>query len=232
MRFLFRRKQQETILFCPVCKRRFPREGFAFQGRECGICHGCAEKLSYTPEGGSFDGGQYLDYILSPFYYKDPVKALMLQYKFQHQWAYGELLADIAVRRLKAYPQLSEFDLIIPVPLSKQRVKERGYNQSVIFAKRFAAFLKQPAYSEALLRPVHTKRQSGLNARMRQLNVRDAFAADHETVREKSVLLVDDIFTTGSTMQACAKELRNQGSKQVAGLPVTLVEPGRERLLF
>lgn len=235
MSFLFWRKRKiakQEVIFCPVCKRRFSAEGFVFLTGECGICHACEAKLPYTPRDGSFEGTEHLDYVLSPFYYQDPVKALLLQYKFQHQWAYGELLADITAQLLKPYPQLANFDLVLPVPLSKQRLKERGYNQSAVFARKLASILEQPIYSEALSRPVHTKRQSGLNARLRQLNVQDAFLADPKEVEGKSVLLVDDIFTTGSTMRSCAKELCSKGCTRVVGVPVTIVEPPKERLLL
>lgn len=104
------------------------------------------------------------------------------------------------------------------IPLSSNRKKERGYNQAEILAKPIAKRMDLP-YSEKLVyRSKHTSSQVGLSVRERQMNMKDAFRADPKMARDKNILLVDDVATTGATMDACAKALLEAGCRQVFGL--------------
>ncbi len=106
-------------------------------------------------------------------------------------------------------------DLVIPVPLSKQRIRERGYNQSAKLARPLATRLNTRYNTFGLLRTRHTNSQVGLSAADRQLNVSGAFKAVPEIVAGKNVLLVDDVTTTGSTLEACAEALKEAGAHHV-----------------
>lgn len=115
-------------------------------------------------------------------------------------------------------------DVIVPVPLHKKRLRERGYNQSKLLAQVLAAVWQLPMRDDLLARTVNTRHQVGLSKTERRQNVNGAFAVP-ERVRAdlagKRVLLVDDVITTGSTLLACAKALHQAGAAQVQS--VTLV---------
>ena len=107
------------------------------------------------------------------------------------------------------------FDLVIPVPLGKSRMKTRGYNQTVLFARPIAKALKVPMLSDALFRIRETRPQVGLNLEERKNNLSGAFKAQGKGIRGKSVLLVDDVATTCSTLNECARELGTVGASNV-----------------
>jgi ComF family protein len=105
--------------------------------------------------------------------------------------------------------------LIVPVPLHAQRLRDRGYNQSLELAKRLAPVLGLGIDAAALHRHRATAAQSGLDAADRHRNVRDAFAADPARVHNRRILLLDDVATTGATAQACASALKQAGAHRV-----------------
>ena len=107
------------------------------------------------------------------------------------------------------------FDLVIPVPLGKSRMRARGYNQTVLFAQPIAKALKVPMQSDALHRIRETRSQVGLNLEERKTNLSGAFKAQGRDVDGKSVLLVDDVATTCSTLNECARELGAAGASNV-----------------
>ena len=126
-------------------------------------------------------------------------------------------------------------DLIIPVPLGRKRKAERGYNQSELIAKRISNTLRIPYSSKSLKRIKNTKTQVGLNAIERAVNVRDAFYGSPELLKEKSVLIIDDITTTGSTINECSRAVMNAGAKcvfcfTIARTPLQSEELNKRRL--
>jgi len=106
-------------------------------------------------------------------------------------------------------------DIVMPVPLSRERYRERGYNQAAAIARPLALGLKKPFNPFGLVQIRDTKSQVGLSGEQRRLNVVGAFRAVPELVSGKNILLVDDVMTTGSTMESCAKALKCAGSGKV-----------------
>ena len=106
-------------------------------------------------------------------------------------------------------------DWITAVPLGRRRQHERGYNQSALIAEKVAGKLKISYSNELLFRVRETHTQVGLNADERRQNMVDAFTAEPSFCRGKSVLLIDDIATTGATLNACAKALRAAGTEEI-----------------
>lgn len=106
-------------------------------------------------------------------------------------------------------------DLIAPVPLAKKRLRERGFNQADLIIKPVAYKMRIPYYPNALSRTRETRSQVGLGADERRANLVDAFSADPLLCTNKSVLLFDDITTTGTTLNECAKALKNAGAREV-----------------
>ncbi len=112
--------------------------------------------------------------------------------------------------------------VLVPVPLENKKLKQRGYNQAEELAKELAKVLKIPVVSSNLVKIKKTESQIGLNAKARQENVKGAFAIKNPAeLAGKKVFLIDDVYTTGSTMEECANVLRTLGrTKQVWGMSV------------
>ncbi|MBA4356017.1 MAG: ComF family protein, partial [Novosphingobium sp.] len=112
-------------------------------------------------------------------------------------------------------------DAVVPVPLHASRLRSRRFNQAELIARRVARKLQLPCTPAALARIRETPSQVGLSANQRQLNVRGAFAvpeAQVAAVRGKTILLIDDLMTTGATLAACARALKRAGCRAAYGL--------------
>jgi ComF family protein len=131
------------------------------------------------------------------------------------------LARPFALRLHHCLTELSwTFDTIIPVPIGTARLKERGYNQAGLIAAALAQEVGVAYHPHLLWRARETLSQVGLNAAERHKNVEGAFCAD-PALSERSLLLVDDVYTTGATLAACAEAARGAGALQVYALTVT-----------
>lgn len=119
--------------------------------------------------------------------------------------------------------EMPECDGIIPVPLSKSALRERGFNQSLLMAKVISKKLKTPLYMDMLLKRKDTLPQVGLNAKERRKNLRGAFKASGK-INKLRLLLLDDVMTTGATARECSKTLMRAGAKEV--IVITLARAG------
>ncbi|HSD65146.1 MAG TPA: ComF family protein [Vicinamibacteria bacterium] len=129
------------------------------------------------------------------------------------------LLEEPAVRALVATG-----DVLVPVPLHPRRLRERGFNQSALLAREIARRAGKAACPDALVRRVDTAPQAGLSAAQRRRNVRHAFAVRRKaSVARRTVILVDDVLTTGATALACARQLEEAGAHEVRLLTVARV---------
>jgi len=129
------------------------------------------------------------------------------------------LLEEPAVRAL-----VSTSDVLVPVPLHPRRLRERGFNQSALLAREIARRAGKAACPDALARRLDTVPQAGLSAAARRRNVRDAFAVRRRAaVAGRTVVLVDDVLTTGATALACAARLHDAGAREVRLLTVARV---------
>jgi ComF family protein len=160
--------------------------------------------------------------------YEDPlrlaIQALKYEGKRQVAGPLGRLLAA-TYRRQMQYSKRLRFDAVVPVPLHARRQVERGYNQSALLARGLARGVGLPLRDDVLWRWRHTPQQVGLDADRRQANVAGAFACAprHPALAGTTLLLVDDVCTTGATLAACAETLRAAGVREVWGL--TLARP-------
>jgi ComF family protein len=152
--------------------------------------------------------------------YQGPAAQAITRFKFTRQMAYLPLMHHW-LKRPPCLELVAAADLLVPVPLHPQRLKARGFNQSLLLAQ---AFPEKPLAREALVRTRHTVPQVGLKPRERRDNVKGAFAvADPARVARQKVLLIDDLYTTGATVKECAKVLRQAGAPQVEVLTVARV---------
>ncbi|MEL6148904.1 MAG: ComF family protein, partial [Chloroflexota bacterium] len=138
--------------------------------------------------------------------------------KYEHARALAPPLAGRMAQRLE---QLNwPIDSVAAVPLHTHRLRERGYNQSKDLTIEIAELLGLPDYSDFIVRDHYARPQVGLNRRERQQNVAGAFSATAR-VQGRHILLVDDVFTTGATLSACAEALLSNGAGAVYGMTVT-----------
>lgn len=145
--------------------------------------------------------------------YQSPLREAIHKLKYKHDIGLGEALSFYLI---ELYDKLNwKIDLIVPVPLSPSKKQERGYNQSALLAWPLAIARGIQFQPAAVARIRNTRPQVELSARERRENVKDAFLARAELVSAKRVLVVDDVTTTGSTIQACCKAIRAAGAKEV-----------------
>jgi len=111
-------------------------------------------------------------------------------------------------------------NLVVPVPLGTKRQRERGYNQADLLAKPLAFRLQLPYHSQVLVRARETRSQVELSLAERHRNMENAFQADARHVRGKNILIIDDVATSGATLDACADALLKAGAKSAFGLTV------------
>ncbi|HEY4196382.1 MAG TPA: phosphoribosyltransferase family protein [Mucilaginibacter sp.] len=147
-------------------------------------------------------------YALCYFTKGGKMQHLMHQFKYKGIQKIGDLLGNIAGDQLDKNPIFNTVDIIIPVPLHKSRLRKRGYNQSVCFANGLAERLNVPVDEDNLVRIRATDTQTHRSRFSRFENMQQVFALTNPaTLINKHVLLVDDVVTTGSTLEACGTEL-------------------------
>lgn len=152
-----------------------------------------------------------------------PIRSVIHRLKYRRDIGLGEALT----------PELARFaldlawpvDIAVPVPLGRRRLSQRGYNQAALIARPLALALGIPYEQHAVVRVRDTRSQVGLAWRERQENVHDAFMANPTRVRGRSILLVDDVATTGSTLSSCAAALSAGGARDVFALTVARALP-------
>lgn len=151
----------------------------------------------------------YFDTLLYVFKYKGIIRKLILDYKFEEKSFLYKTFVNFLLKDKKFFEILKTYDTIIPVPISKKRKKERGYNQSALIAEDLGKKLHLKIVKNELVKIKDIKKQSTLNGEERKINVQGAYGLRHRyNLENKKILLVDDIYTTGSTVNECAKTLR------------------------
>lgn len=192
---------------CVFCHRFLER-------REEDVCPDCRKALRFTQSEGE-QHGDFYSLCVSPLYYEDDVRASILRYKFQscngYADVYGVFLADCVRERLAG-----RYDLISWVPLSRKRLKERGYDQAKLLAEATAKGLGQTAVPTLeKFRDVPRQSQMG-SPEKRRANIAGVYRVPKpELVAGQRILLVDDIVTSGSTLAECARTLRMAGAREV-----------------
>lgn len=179
-----------------------------------GCCEKCEKNLPFTKNGGK-QSGNFFTVSLSPLYYEREVRDALLRYKFQRMSAYCEPFGILMADCVSAYLE-NQVDIVTWVPLSGKRLKKRGFDQSQLLAETMAQELWLPC-KPVLEKTVHTAQQSRTgSAEKRRANVSGAYQVrDKSLVSGKTVLLIDDIVTTGATFSECARMLGIAGAERV-----------------
>lgn len=190
--------------FCYKCNKSIDIDN------KYGICNQCIRNV------------RYFEQVKSPYYYKGLIKNLIHDYKYLNKPFYyklfGKLLIDYMI-----YINYTNFDFIISVPMHRIKQKHRGYNQAELLAKFISKKLSIP-YLDVLKRKNNTEKQSSLSKMDRQNNLLNAFDFDYKynnIIRYKKILIVDDIFTTGTTINECSKILLSNGAYKIFGITIS-----------
>ncbi len=133
--------------------------------------------------------------------------------KYHHQPRLAEPLGDLLVRYHERYPVT--VDAIVPVPLHQDRLRQRGYNQAALLGQRLAQRMGVPLLDHEMVRVRYTSQQAGLNSAERRNNVRQAFRWQSSFRPPARVMVLDDVLTTGATVEAVAQALQAAGSREV-----------------
>lgn len=160
---------------------------------------------------------RHFDVAYAPFVYEKQISACVIKFKFENAKYLFKPMANYLVKCY--YENQISADIIVGVPMSEEKEKQRGYNQASLLAKNLAKTVNLPFDEHSLKKIKNTSRQVDLAFEERSKNVKDAFwVSNRKTFKGKNVLLIDDVLTTGATCDECAKVLKNAGAKKVVVL--------------
>lgn len=198
-----RRLVTDGRMLCPACEKQLPAPEKEMQSRKISGLAVC----------------------LSPLYYTGDVRQSLHRYKFRGATAYYRIYAELMADCLRENGVTA--DLVTWVPLSRKRLRKRGYDQARLLAEEVARLTHLPC-EQTLEKPIHNSAQSGTrSAEERIRNVQGVYRAVTSFCGE-SILLIDDIVTTGATLSAAADVLLNVGAEQVTGLTLARTARGDE----
>lgn len=158
------------------------------------------------------------------YFYSGEAKKGMYRFKYANRRAYARTYAKTAVLMHSRWLKAINPDVIIPIPMYKKKERDRGYNQATVFAKELSKVTGIPCDDKTLIRTRNTTPQKLLDATERQENLQNAFQLREVGVKYKTVLLVDDIFTTGATVDEASKALLSAGVENVYVMTVCVGE--------
>ena len=204
------------------------------------LCDVCAKKVIYIEEPRCKCCGKPVRYAEQEYCYdcqknthaceqgkslwihKMPVSLSIYQFKYKNRRIYGEFYAKEMAR---LYGNLIRFwgvEVIVPIPLHRRKKRLRGYNQAAVIAKQLGKIMGIPVDCNSIVRNRYTRPQKELNDKERKQNLKQAFSVTNKWKNYKRVLLIDDIYTTGSTMDTVAEELKKNGVQKVWFLTISI----------
>jgi ComF family protein len=149
------------------------------------------------------------------FSYEEPVKSALYDFKYKNQRNYAGFFADCIYQYYGEHLQKIKLEGLVPVPVHPHKKRSRGYNQAELLAVELGKRLGLPAYGDYLLREVDTNPQKELGDKARMKNIKNAFKISPNAIKLKKILLVDDIYTSGATVDACTCALQEFGVDEV-----------------
>jgi ComF family protein len=208
---------------CLLCEEKCEENG--------PLCPSCTDEISNsvhpTVQKGKKDfqhlsGEIFFDCVVTCWDYTPKILQLIHRMKYRRGRKLGYFLGDIAGRALGSCLDECNEGLVIPVPLHRVRRRERGFNQSEVICRGLIEYLPVQLYPDILTRKRNTSSQTKLSAEERQRNVKNAFTIKQSNIiSEKRILIVDDVCTTGATLNSCASVLKKSGAKNVTGVALS-----------
>ena len=148
--------------------------------------------------------------------YEGIIRDKLIEYKFNDKPYLYRMFYEILIKDKNACDFLKGYDIIIPVPIHKKRKSLRGYNQSELIAKKLSDEFKMPMYIDVLKKQINTIPQSSLGKKARKSNAQNVYKVDNmQKIKNKNVVILDDIYTTGATANECIKVLKDAGAYRV-----------------
>lgn len=217
---------------CHVCKNKITAS--SIDGLVCSecwakikinlppFCHSCGRSLTgarfiKNTCAGCIKNPLHFDRAFSPCSYEGVLKELIHIFKYKNKDYLGAALSKLMINFIKEYNlPIESMDSIVPIPLSKTKLREREYNHALILSKNLSREFNKSVVEDRLLRHRNTRTQTELKDRERFLNVKGAFSINgQDAVRGKNILLVDDVLTTGATCSEAALTLKEAGANIV-----------------
>ncbi|CDZ94672.1 ComF family protein [Pseudomonas saudiphocaensis] len=198
---------------CGACEADLP-----WLGPQCTVCalplHAggliCGQCLKRPPA---------FDQVVAPWRFDFPIDSLINRFKHQSRWPFGRLLAELLARHMQHLfddAGLPRPSALLPVPLARKRLRQRGFNQARMLADWLSPELRIPVRNELLQRTLDTPAQQQLDAAGRRRNLRQAFALpDKKPLHDQHLAIIDDVLTTGATAEALARLLKRAGAARV-----------------
>ena len=223
---------------CPFCGK-IVSAGLEKRTAHNGICSKCREKIIYIGEPRCKKCGKPIRSEESEYCYdctgkkhifeegrnlwvhKEPVNQAIYAFRYQNLRIYGKTFGAELEEHYGNYLRRKEVDLIVPIPLHRKRRRRRGYNQAQILAKELSVHANIPMDASLMKRIRETRPQKKLDDKESRKNIRGAFAATHP-VEGRRIVLVDDIYTTGSTLDEAAKVIYRAGAEKVYFLTISI----------
>ena len=211
-------------IFCPVCNDKIK----LITGS---ICRVCGTTFPDSPAqshlcGDCLESKTYFSCARAVFCYDAFILKAIHQFKYGRNISVGETLASFMAGFSFPDIDFTDYSLIIPVPLHINRLRERGFNQSLILARALEKRRQIPVDFSALKRHRFTVTQAGSNRNERKQNIKGSFeVTDSKKIAGKNIILVDDVYTTGATINECAKTLIRARAKKVAVFTLARVLP-------
>lgn len=217
----------KTCCFCgkvserEICEKCFPKIIYINEPR----CKKCGKPVRYEEQEYCYDCQKKeheFEQGRSVWLQKMPVSLSIYQFKYKNRRIYGKFYAKEMARLYGKLIREWQIDVIVPVPLHARKKRQRGFNQAEIIAKELGKELGIPVETDVIIRKRYTRPQKELNDKERRKNLKEAFAAVKVWKKAKNVLLIDDIYTTGSTIDTVAKELKRAGARKVWFLTISI----------
>ena len=196
--------------FPPIC-------GMCGEINENYICNNCYENIKKIKKCviNEYNNRNFSKHLYI-FRYEGIIRNKIIEYKFEDKGYLYKMFAKIILSDKKTCNFIKKYDVIIPVPISKKRKKKRGYNQSELVANELAQKLNQDIWTDIIIKKKDNKPQSELNKLERIKNVEDIYERNKPIeVKNKKVLLLDDIYTTGSTVNEIARKLKQNQTQEI-----------------
>lgn len=187
------------------------------------ICNKCKEKIEKSKiflnkiDDYKNDKTKYFGEHAYIFLYDEPIRKKILEYKFYNKPYLSKMFSEFLIKNEKLCRFFEKYDIIIPVPMTKKKMWKRGYNQSELIARILTKKYKKLYLDKySLIKYKENKTQSTLNKTERIENVKNVYRVQSkEIIKQKNILLIDDIYTTGATCNECSKILKQNGCKQI-----------------
>ena len=208
------------LIYPPIC-------GICDKINKKNLCKKCELKIKKYEinkiEDYRNDKHKYFDYQIKMFRYENIIREKIIDYKFNEKAYLYKTFEKMILKTKKTYGFLKKYDIILYVPMFRKHKLIRGYNQSELIARKISNTLGIPLEKNNLIKVIETKKQSTLTKSQREKNVKNAFKIKNpERIRNKKIILFDDIYTTGSTVNECSKILKNAGAAEIVVLTIAV----------